>query len=75
MRWLFIVELKGGGADVEKREITFNLYKDSNVEKPLKDIASEVEASPRTVREWKSRYKWDELIGKSSPEKECNIAT
>lgn len=60
--------------DVEKREIAFNLYKDSNGDKPLKDIASEVEASPGTVRGWKSRYKWDELIGKSPPEKECNVA-
>lgn len=66
--------MKGGDADVEKRELAFNLYKDSNGEKSLKDIASEVEASPGTVRGWKSRYKWDELIGKSPPEKECNVA-
>ena len=59
---------------MEKRELAFNLYKDSNGEKPLKDIALEVEASPGTVRGWKSRYKWDELIGKSPPKKECNVA-
>lgn len=59
---------------MEKRELAFNLYKDSKGEKPLKDIALEVEASPGTVRGWKSRYKWDELIGKSPPEKERNVA-
>lgn len=58
---------------MEKRELAFNLYKDSKGEKPLKEIAIEVEASPGTVRGWKSRYKWDELIGKSPPETQRNV--
>lgn len=65
--------MKGGGADVEKRELAFNLYKDSNGEKPLVEIAQEVGASPGTVRGWKSRYKWDELIGKDTATPKRNV--
>ncbi|SEU00826.1 phage terminase small subunit [Enterococcus malodoratus] len=48
---------------MEKRELAFKLYKESNGEKPLIEIAKEIEASPGTVRGWKSRYKWDEALG------------
>ncbi|MGM0169872.1 hypothetical protein IGI39_004902 [Enterococcus sp. AZ135] len=48
---------------MEKREVAFKLYKESNGEKPLIEIAKEIDASPGTVRGWKSRYKWDESLG------------
>lgn len=59
---------------MNKRELAFELYKDSNGEKPLVEIAQEVGASPGTVRGWKSRYKWDELIGKEPIETQRNVA-
>ncbi|MGH1847135.1 terminase small subunit [Enterococcus gilvus] len=48
---------------MEKRELAFKLYKKSNGQKPLIEIAKEIDASPGTVRGWKSRYKWDEALG------------
>ncbi|WP_367378109.1 terminase small subunit [Enterococcus gilvus] len=48
---------------MEKRELAFKLYKESNGQKPLIEIAKEIDASPGTVRGWKSRYKWDESLG------------
>lgn len=48
---------------MEKRELAFELYKESNGQKPLIEIAKEIDASPGTVRGWKSRYKWDEALG------------
>ncbi|OTO77288.1 MULTISPECIES: terminase small subunit [unclassified Enterococcus] len=48
---------------MEKRELAFKLYKESNGQKPLIEIAKEIDASPGTVRGWKSRYKWDEALG------------
>jgi len=48
---------------VEKRELAFKLYKESNGQKPLIEIAKEIDVSPGTVRGWKSRYKWDEALG------------
>ena len=57
---------------MEKRELAFELYKNSNGEKPLVEIAQEVGASPGTVRGWKSRYKWDELIGKEPEQAQRN---
>lgn len=59
---------------MNKRELAFDLYKNSNGEKPLVEIAQEVGASPGTVRGWKSRFKWDELIGKQPIDKERNVA-
>lgn len=60
---------------MEKRELAFNLYKESGGKKPLTEIAKEVDASSGTVRGWKSRYKWDESLGITPKEKECNAAT
>lgn len=57
---------------MEKRELAFELYKNSNGEKPLVEIAQEVGAAPGTVRGWKSRYKWDELIGKEPEQAQRN---
>lgn len=48
---------------MEKRELAFKLYKESNGQKPLIEIAKEIDTSPGTVRGWKSRYKWDEALG------------
>lgn len=48
---------------MEKRELAFKLYKESNGQKPLIEIAKEIDVSPGTVRGWKSRYKWDEALG------------
>lgn len=59
---------------MNKRELAFELYKDSNGEKPLVEIAQEVGASPGTVRGWKSRYKWDELIGKEPETAKRSVA-
>jgi phage terminase small subunit len=57
---------------VEKRELAFKLYKDSNGEKPLIEIAKEIGASPGTVRGWKSRYKWDEALGSKTDKTKCS---
>ena len=58
---------------MEKRELAFKLYKESNGEKPLIEIAKEIDASPGTVRGWKSRYKWDEALDTKIPETQRSV--
>lgn len=55
-----------------KREQAFEMYKNHNGEIDLIKIAQALDAPPGTVRGWKSRYKWDELIGKEEPETKRN---
>lgn len=57
----------------DRKQIAFELYRDSNGEMLLKDIAEKVGASPGTVRTWKSRDKWDELIGVTKNETQRNV--
>lgn len=57
----------------DKKQIAFELYRDSNGEMLLKDIAERVGASPGTVRTWKSRNKWDELMGVTENETQRNV--
>ena len=60
---------------MEKREQAFELYKASDGLKPLKEIADEVGVSPGSVRGWKSRYKWDELINKVADKEQRNVTS
>lgn len=57
----------------DRKQIAFELYRDSNGEMLLKDIAEKVGASPGTVRTWKSRDKWDESIGVAKNETKRNV--
>lgn len=57
----------------DRKQIAFELYRDSKGEMLLKDIAEKVGASPGTVRTWKSRDKWDELIGVTKNETQRNV--
>lgn len=57
----------------DRKQIAFELYRDSKGEMLLKDIAEKVGASPGTVRTWKSRNKWDELIGVTKNETQRNV--
>lgn len=57
------------------REKAYELYKNSNGEILLKDIASELGVSESTVRAWKSRDKWNEKMGATQRDKKCNVAT
>lgn len=59
---------------MEKRELAFKLYKESNGQKPLIEIAKEIDASPGTVRGWKSRYKWDEALGTKIREAQRSVS-
>ena len=45
------------------KEIAFEMYKESNGEIQLKDIAAALGVKEGTVRVWKNRNKWDEKIG------------
>ncbi|EOQ08958.1 hypothetical protein KOY_05223 [Bacillus cereus VDM021] len=42
------------------RDKAFEIYKASKGEKPLIDIAAELNLKPSQIRKWKSQDKWDE---------------
>lgn len=44
------------------RDKAFEIYKASNGEKPLVEIAKELNLKPSQIRKWKSDDKWDELF-------------
>ena len=44
------------------REKAFEIYKSSNGEKPLVEIAKELNLKPSQIRKWKSQDKWDEQL-------------
>lgn len=44
------------------RDKAFEIYKTSKGEKPLVDIATELELNPSQIRKWKSQDKWDEQM-------------
>jgi len=44
------------------REKAFEIYKVSKGEKPLIDIAAELNLKPSQIRKWKSQDKWDEQM-------------
>lgn len=44
------------------RDKAFELYKASKGEKPLIDIAAELNLKPSQIRKWKSQDKWDEQM-------------
>lgn len=50
-----------------KRDQAYRLWIESNKEKKLKDIAAEIDASPSTVRKWKSEDNWDGEMKRSAP--------
>ncbi|WP_225743360.1 phage terminase small subunit [Marinilactibacillus sp. Marseille-P9653] len=50
-----------------KRDQAYRLWIESNKEKKLKDIANEIDASPSTVRKWKSEDNWDEETKRNAP--------
>ncbi|QAS52819.1 terminase small subunit [Halobacillus litoralis] len=45
-----------------RRDKAFEIWKTSNGERKLKDIADELDCSPSQVRKWKSQDKWDEKM-------------
>lgn len=50
-----------------KRDEAYQIWIESNKEKKLKDIATEIDASPSTVRKWKSEDNWDGETKRSAP--------
>ncbi|MCT4573028.1 phage terminase small subunit-related protein, partial [Bacillus thuringiensis] len=44
------------------RDKAFEIYKASKGEKPLVDIAAELNLKPSQIRKWKSQDKWDEQM-------------
>ncbi|EJQ77880.1 hypothetical protein IGO_05699 [Bacillus toyonensis] len=44
------------------RDKAFEIYKTSKGEKPLIDIADELNLKPPQIRKWKSQDKWDEQM-------------
>ncbi|HDR3521617.1 TPA: transposase [Bacillus pacificus] len=44
------------------RDKEFEIYKASNGEKPLVEIAKELNLKPSQIRKWKSQDKWDEQL-------------
>ena len=55
------------------KEIAFEMYKESNGEIQLKDIAAALGVKEGTVRVWKNRNKWDEKIGVTLQKNRCNV--
>lgn len=45
-----------------KRDQAFEIWKNSNGEKKLTEIASELDVSPGTVRGWKNKDNWEEKL-------------
>lgn len=45
-----------------RRDEAFNIWKDSNGERKLKDIATELNISGSQIRKWKSQDKWSEKV-------------
>ncbi|QAS52390.1 terminase small subunit [Halobacillus litoralis] len=45
-----------------RRNQAFELWKASNGERKLKDIAEELDCSPSQIRKWKSQDKWNEKL-------------
>lgn len=58
-----------------KRQQAFDIYKEHDGKIDLTEIARMLGSPPGTVRGWKSRYRWDKLIGKSPPETKSSVAT
>lgn len=50
-----------------RREKAFLIWKESQGNKKLKDIAEELGVSPSTIRKWKSQDKWDKDSKESVP--------
>jgi Uncharacterized conserved protein len=46
----------------DKRDKAFEIWKQSNGQKKLKDIASELEVKDTQIRKWKSEDKWDQKL-------------
>lgn len=42
-----------------RRDEAFEIWKSNNGEKPLKDIAAELDCSPSQIRKWKSQDDWE----------------
>jgi uncharacterized protein YjcR len=42
-----------------RRDEAFEIWKSTNGEKPLKDIAAELDCSPSQIRKWKSQDNWE----------------
>ena len=49
------------------------MYRESNGEIQLKDIAAALGVKEGTVRVWKNRNKWDEKIGVTLQKNKCNV--
>lgn len=49
------------------RDEAYRIWIESNMEKPLKEIADELGVSASTIRKWKSEDKWDNETKRSAP--------
>ena len=59
------------------KELGFEMYKESNGQMPLKDIAAALGVKEGTVRSWKNRDNWDATLHpnrRNVAKKECNVA-
>ncbi|MES1046321.1 terminase small subunit [Bacillus sp. Gen3] len=56
-----------------KRDEAFEIYKKSNGESKLKDIAEELGVAEGTVRGWKNKDKWDEKLNGTFQKKIRNV--
>lgn len=56
-----------------KRDEAFQLWKNSNGEKKLKDIAAELELSDSQIRKWKNQDKWDGKLNSNVTKSKSNV--
>lgn len=56
-----------------KRDEAFELWKNSNGEMKLKDIAEQLELSDSQIRKWKNRDEWDEQLNGNVTKSKGNV--
>ncbi|MGG0663419.1 terminase small subunit [Viridibacillus arvi] len=57
-----------------KRDEAFELWKNSNGEMKLKDIAEQLELSDSQIRKWKNRDEWDEQLNGNVTKSKGNVS-
>ena len=55
------------------RDKAFEIWKESNGKKKLKDIATELSLSDTQIRKWKNQDKWDEKLKVTLPNTNSNV--
>ncbi|MFC5541550.1 phage terminase small subunit [Ureibacillus suwonensis] len=56
-----------------KRDQAFEIWKNSNGSKKLKDIATELEVSDSQIRKWKNEDKWEQKINSNVTKSKSNV--